>query len=516
MGQGDTIALTAKRCKLCGQRFTNDAAFCPFDGEPLEDVPNDFTPAGDPLIGKVVDGRYVVKESLGEGGMGTVYRVEHRALQRSFAMKVLRRDLARERDLCTRFIQEARTAATINHPNVIQITDFGSLPDQTPYFVMEFLEGQPLATLIKNGGPLPAARAVRLLSQVAAGIGAAHQAGIVHRDLKPENVFVLTTPDGEDLVKLLDFGVAKVAGSAKLTRTGMVFGSPHYMSPEQASGQPVDHRADIYALGVVMYELFTGHVPFEADTYMGVLTKHMFMAPERFVEKVGASNELGALEDITLRCLEKKPENRYDTIEALIADVEETVQLGAGDELEVRPSRTGAPRPSSDFRLADELELPGSDEVSVARALRSQHDSRYRWAALALAGAGLLLAAAIVALVLVRSDGASAAARDEVAPQSSVSAVAVAAEVPATPSIEPDSPSGVPEAGPTEAEVAPTPTPTPTRRRPPRAYTTTKRSAPPRTTPATEDAPPTKDPEPPPQPTKQPTSSDEIVNPWAN
>lgn len=513
MGHGDTIALTAKRCKLCGQRFTNDAAFCPFDGEPLEDAPDASTPAGDPLIGKLVDERYVVKASLGEGGMGSVYRVEHRALQRPFAMKVLRRDLAREKDLCTRFIQEARTAATINHPNVIQITDFGSLPDNTPYFVMEYLDGQPLSSLIKNGGPLPAARAVRLLAQVAAGIGAAHRAGIVHRDLKPENVFVLETPSGDDLVKLLDFGVAKVAGSAKLTRTGMVFGSPHYMSPEQASGQPVDHRADIYALGVVMYELFTGHVPFEADTYMGVLTKHMFMAPERFVEKLGATKELGALEDITLRCLEKKPENRYSTIDELIAEVEEVVQLGAGDHLEVRPSRTSyVNRPSSDFRLADELELPASDEVSVARALRSRHDTRYRWAALALGAAGLLLAAAIAALVIVRTGGAQEGETAGAEQPPSASAAVVVSSVPEAPAVEPVAQppepvaSTVPEAGVPKAEADPEPPPAP--KRPPRAHATKKRSPPP-------PPPPTQPPESPPEPADPPSTPSEIVNPWA-
>ena len=412
MGPGDTIALTAKRCKLCGQRFTNDAAFCPFDGEPLEVISAGYDTSADPLLNTLVDGRYHVLDSLGEGGMGTVYRARHRALQRDFAMKVLRADLAREKDLSTRFIQEARTAATLNHPNVVQITDFGELPNGTPYFVMEYLDGQPLATLLKGGGPLPAARAVRLLLQVAAGIGAAHKAGIVHRDLKPENIFVMQDSNGQDQLKILDFGVAKVAGSAKLTRTGMVFGSPHYMSPEQASGQPVDHRADIYALGVVMYELFTGRVPFEADTYMGVLTKHMFMEPERFMERMGGTRELGALEDITLRCLEKKPENRFSTVEELVEDVEEMVKLGVGDDLEVRPSRIGdvhSPS-SSSFRLADELELPLHDEVNAARAIRNESDARYRWAVLAIAGAALLLLGAVGALLWARSSAGEAGA----------------------------------------------------------------------------------------------------------
>ena len=154
--QAATQRTVAKRCEACGQRFTNDASFCPFDGERLIVIPVWEQPA-DPLIGTVVDSRYEVLEALGEGGMGTVYRVKHRVLGRAFAMKVLRKEVARDRDLCARFIQEARTAATINHPNVVQINDYGQLPEGTPYFVMELLTGSPLSTLLKTGGgPLPA------------------------------------------------------------------------------------------------------------------------------------------------------------------------------------------------------------------------------------------------------------------------------------------------------------------------------------------------------------------------
>lgn len=495
----ESVAGRAKVCKLCGQRFTNDAAFCPFDGEPLVADAAQWDSAADPLIGTLIDGRYEVVDSLGEGGMGTVYRVRHQALQRYFAMKVLRRDLARESELCSRFIQEARTAATINHPNVVQITDYGTIPGGSPYFVMEFLEGSPLSALIKQSGPIPAGRAVRIVTQIASGVGAAHRAGVVHRDLKPDNVFIVRDAQGNDLVKLLDFGVAKVAGSAKMTRTGMVFGSPHYMSPEQASGQPVDHRADIYALGVVMYELFTGRVPFEADTYMGVLTKHMFMAPERFVEKVGDTRELGALEDITLRCLEKKPENRYPTIEALVADIEEVVQLGAGDDIEVRPSSAGQGRPSGPaFRLADELELPDAYEVNAARARRKRQDSRYRAAVGALVAALLMLLGAVAALVWIRS---RPPAQPVVAPspaetmalpvesgQPAASAAPVAAAA-ASSTAEPDR---------TAPAVATAP---------PRPVQTTKPPRPPKTS--------STSPPKPPATTKPPGGGGEIVNPWA-
>src|SRR5438046_476732 len=168
---------------------------------------------------------------------------------------------------------------------------------------MELLEGTPLSRLIRKGGPLPAALAVRILLQTASALAAAHAAGVIHRDLKPDNIHLAKN----NTVKILDFGVAKMAGAGRLTRTGMVFGTPHYMSPEQASGADVDHRADIYAFGIVMYEMFTGKVPFEADSYMGVLTKHMFMDPDPPSQVNEAARELGALEDVTLRCLEKRP-----------------------------------------------------------------------------------------------------------------------------------------------------------------------------------------------------------------
>jgi len=349
----------ANRCPTCKQHFTGDARFCPFDGDALDPAPG-YRADADPLIGTLVDGRYEVESVLGEGGMGTVYGVRHRSLDKRFALKVMRGDMAQQGELAERFIQEARAAAAIGHPNIVQITDFGELPSRSPYFVMELLDGTSLSKLLRSGGPPPFARAVRILKQVAAALAAAHAAGVIHRDLKPDNIHIASN----DLVKVLDFGVAKMAGAGRLTRTGMVFGTPHYMSPEQASGGPVDHRADIYALGIIMYEMFAGRVPFEADSYMGVLTKHMFMVPEPPSRVNAAVRELGALEDVTLKCLEKKPEARYESMDALIGDVESIARLGAGDKLEIlRPRPLGAKR-SSAVSLADELEPPAREEMA--------------------------------------------------------------------------------------------------------------------------------------------------------
>jgi serine/threonine protein kinase len=290
-----------RRCVECQQQFSGEAMFCPFDGTKLATA--SWDPSKDSMLGKTVDGRYKLLSVLGEGGMGTVYEVQHTALNRSFAMKVLRRDVARDHELADRFTQEAKATAAVKHPNIVAITDFGRLDDETPYFVMELLSGETLADLIKRCGPLSPPRAARIVQQLAAGLRAAHEAGVVHRDLKPENVFLVGTPtaapDAADDVRIVDFGAAKVAGAARLTKVGVVFGTPHYMSPEQASGQAVDHRADIYALGVIMYVMFTARVPFEADTYMGILTQHMFVQPtppSRLLPDAG--HALGALETV--------------------------------------------------------------------------------------------------------------------------------------------------------------------------------------------------------------------------
>ncbi|HEV3193778.1 MAG TPA: serine/threonine-protein kinase, partial [Polyangiaceae bacterium] len=262
MSETAEIRREMKQCPTCGQRFSVDAAFCPFDGVNLTAV---LEPLGDPLVGTTVDGRYQVLEVLGEGGMGRVFKVRHSSLERIFAMKVLRRDLASDEQLADRFTHEAKATASVRHQNVVQITDFGMLPERIPYFVMELLVGRTLRQLLK-AGPVPVDRGARIVNHVARGLEAAHAAGVIHRDLKPDNVFLIESPrvdasgapweeqgssrSSSDLeVRVVDFGAAKIIGASPITRTGIVFGTPHYMSPEQASGQPVDHRADVYALG---------------------------------------------------------------------------------------------------------------------------------------------------------------------------------------------------------------------------------------------------------------------------
>ncbi len=452
-----------KQCPACGQRFSGEAAFCPFDGAKLSAAT--FDPLGDKLIGTIVEARYEVMELLGEGGMGQVYDVRHVALDRHFAMKILRHDLARDDELAGRFIQEARATASVRHPNVVEITDFGKLATGAPYFVMELLVGQTLGHVIKAGGPIPARRAVRIIKQVAGALAAAHAAGIVHRDLKPDNIFLVggvTGGSASDDVRVVDFGAAKIIGSSRVTRQGIVFGTPHYMSPEQASGQPVDHRADLYALGVIMYEMFTGRVPFEADTYMGVLTQHMFVQPLRPSQVSAAANELGALEDITMVCLAKKPEERYGSMQELSAALDEVVQsrsdgrVEIADRLSARPSR---PPASMRYRMADELEPPSLAEMRVAIDSVLPPVRAIPWAWIIGIGA-LLMSVATAWALLARRTPASPAVEPAVA--TAVTSAPAAPSEPASGSATTTSTSTPTSTSTSTSTPTPTPTPTPT------------------------------------------------------
>jgi serine/threonine-protein kinase len=292
----------------------------------LVDAP-DWDPEADPLLGKTVDSRYKVVSLMGEGATGKVYKVQHVALNRLFALKVLRRDVAWDADVVARFIREAQAAAAIGHPNIISVSDFGGIPAdgagqaELPYFVMEHLTGASLASLLQKHGSLLPTRAGPLFLQVASALAAAHAAGVIHRDLKPANIFVSKSADRE-FVKILDFGVAKIAGVGKLTRGGMVSGTPDYMCPERALGEPVDQRADIYALGVIMYQCFAGRVPFEAETYAEVLKKHVSEPPQPIELVAPNPKALGAFGPVVMRCLAKDPKDRFETGTELAAALE--------------------------------------------------------------------------------------------------------------------------------------------------------------------------------------------------
>lgn len=373
------MTLASKLCPLCRQHFAVDGKFCPFDGTALE--PSSEAPRIDELKGSVIDQRYRVERLLGEGGMGTVYEVLHVSLGRRFALKALRRDLAFEAELCARFLQEARAAAHIAHANVVQITDFGTLPSGQAYFVMELLQGTSLRDLIRALGPIPPTQALDIIRQVAEALGAAHAAGIIHRDLKPDNIHVAPLPQDRWAVKVLDFGLAKVAGASKLTKKGIVFGTPHYMSPEQAAGDPLDHRVDIYSLGVVLYEMFAGRVPFEADSFMGVLTKHMYMQPIPPSQVLGSST-LGELEAVVLRCLEKDPEKRFADMGALLAELERIREVWASTGS--RPVASVPPASPASWRTPKSTRTPVLEAVTQALTVEPAKKARTRASVVAI------------------------------------------------------------------------------------------------------------------------------------
>jgi tRNA A-37 threonylcarbamoyl transferase component Bud32 len=318
----------------------------------------------DPYVGTVIDGRYKVETVLGEGGMGVVYRCTHKIIGKKLALKVLRADLARDIEVTERFLNEAKSASAIGNAHIIDISDFGQFADGATYFVMEYLGGQPLSNILTPGEPIPTPRLLHISRQIAEGLSAAHAAGIVHRDLKPDNVFLVERGGDPDFVKILDFGIAKVSTSeGKLTRAGTVFGTPHYMSPEQAAGTSVDHRGDIYSIGVMMFEMAAGKIPFDADNFMGVLSQHMYKAAPMLSEVAPRPDELPAgLEAVVMKCLAKRPENRYQSMEELIVELDKLksgLRPAAAIELLENPADFSTPGAYFDAEPGSALRVRG-------------------------------------------------------------------------------------------------------------------------------------------------------------
>jgi len=264
-------------------------------------------------------GQYRLTEVLGKGGMGFVYKAEHVKLGREVALKLLRGDYAKRRDAVLRFFQEAKTVNRVRHRNIVDVTDFVELDDGTTFIIMEFLRGQSLGKWARSGVDLP--RALAVLVQICDGLGAAHAVGVVHRDLKPDNVFVVPTSDGAELIKLLDFGVAKLVNREDhdddigfQTAAGSVIGTPAYMSPEQAGGMAVDHRSDIYSLGAIMYELFCGQPMFRGRSFGEYVRKHLTEMPVPPRQTQNGANIDDRLEALIMRCLAKDPNERFPHI----------------------------------------------------------------------------------------------------------------------------------------------------------------------------------------------------------
>ncbi|HEX2672688.1 MAG TPA: serine/threonine-protein kinase [Polyangiaceae bacterium] len=341
----------------------------------------------DPFIGReILGGEYLILEKIGTGGMGSVYKASQPAMKRMVAIKILHPKLANRKDLTSRFRREARAMSQLTHPNTVKVFVYGELEDDgSLYIVMEMLEGKNLNQAVRKDGPIPLDRAIPILIQVCGALQEAHELGIVHRDLKPENIFLSKQGGIADFPKVLDFGLAKVTerqmqpGSIILTQEGMVFGTPEFMSPEQAQGKTLDARSDIYSLAVILYEVLTGKLPFSAKSPMEYIQKHVTEPIIPLSERVPERRFPKELDEVLARAMSKKPEQRYQTA----AEFAEALRPFGGAAAQALPSSL---RPEGS---APRLPTPALEERPKQSAISAEKPS----------GPGLLIGVAALCLV---------------------------------------------------------------------------------------------------------------------
>jgi serine/threonine-protein kinase len=304
-------------CPSCRRDFES-AVFCPNDGARLVAGAPD---TGD-RSGQIIENRYRLVRPIGSGAMGEVYEAEHIYINKRVALKLLHRHLVTNTEAVQRLHREARSTSGIGHPNIVHIEDFGHAEDGAVYLAMEWLEGETLRDRLERG-PLPIPDALAIMSAIASGVAASHASGVIHRDLKPANIFLARQRDGSEVVKVLDFGIAKLAaGDASLTQTGAFIGTPHYMAPEQADATRVDGRSDVYSMGVILYELACGQIPFGGDSVVAVLQQHAGAAPTPPRKRAPERGISAELEAIILRALAKRSDERYSDALAFKAAVD--------------------------------------------------------------------------------------------------------------------------------------------------------------------------------------------------
>ena len=348
-------------CATCGTTYGATVRICVRDGTPLATGRTD-----NQLLGTLLDGKYRIDSFLSAGGMGSVYRALHVMLDKTIAVKVIRNELVTSDEVVARFQREARAASNLHHPNIVSVYDLGQTSDGTLYIAMEFIDGPSLKEVIRRNGPLTPWESIDILRQVASALSSAHQKQIVHRDLKSDNL-MLQSEGGRKIVKLVDFGIAKTFDeTTQLTAAGYLLGTPHYMSPEQAAGKPVDHRADLYSLGVILYEMITGEVPFGDGALTSVLVRLATEVPPAPSARRPDARVSPALDAVAMRCLEKDPDRRFqsadefaDALERAFAEIESKpamprASLATAKETLVRPAdarRFATPPADSGERL---------------------------------------------------------------------------------------------------------------------------------------------------------------------
>jgi serine/threonine-protein kinase len=349
-------------CPRCHRRYDRDHRFCPYDGDALVDGPRmDLLPSrATRFAGARLGDRYDVRGFIGKGAMARVYLAEDTRTHQPVAVKIL--SLAQPQHgsahAYERFFREARAAASIGHPNIVKILDVGEREDGSPYIVMEFLFGESLGELLRRDALLDADIALPILRQAAAGLGAAHAVGVIHRDVKPDNIFLVGEPGDPYAVKILDFGLAKLEAQTGVTAAGTAVGTLEYMAPEQVVSDAPDARTDVYGLGVVMYRMFTGVLPFRAKDDADLLGEQLLRAPPPPTR--GTQGFDAGVEAVMLRALRKRPSNRYASMAAFLEDLERL----AGD----RPGPLAALEPPSEPDAYEPVGVVARNALAFFRA----------------------------------------------------------------------------------------------------------------------------------------------------
>lgn len=358
--------------QTCPVKSDPSLRFCPECGRKVEAQ----AASDDPMVGRVIANTFRLEKAIGEGAMGTIYRAEQISLQKAVVIKLLHRHLAGDPTLAKRFHREAKAASLLNHPNCITIIDFGQTEDQILYIAMEFINGVDLAELVYAEHPLDPKRIINILKQTCTALDEAHANGVLHRDLKPENIMITERRHSKDFVKVLDFGIAKLQESSPggpgtfQTMAGVVCGTPEYMSPEQARGEKLDGRSDLYSIGIMLYQMLTNTVPFEADSPLGVVTQHLSKIatpPSEVYENVHPG-----LERLAASLMEKKREARPPTALDVVAELERC-------EREIEASRAANARVDDDRTI---IEIRPSQLAELEQA-RKQYQQKVTAARLA-------------------------------------------------------------------------------------------------------------------------------------
>jgi serine/threonine-protein kinase len=454
----------AKICPQCGAEYPLDVRFCQTDGTPLR-----TQGSGNDLVGSIIAERYHVLRKLGEGGMGQVYLAEHVRMGRKSALKVMNPGMVKDVDAVTRFNREAANASRISHPNVAAVYDFGETPDGVIYLAMEFVDGPPLTKVIESQGSLPPQRAAEIVRQAADALAVAHDMGIVHRDLKPDNIMLATTRDGGDLVKVVDFGIAKAAGAdaQKVTRTGLVVGTPEYMSPEQLAGDKLDGRSDIYSLALVAFNMLTGTLPFPSDSTQESMIMRLTDKPQPLQAMKSDVPWPAEVQRVMDRALERQASARYASAPEFARDLvravermPDTAAREAGTQVIAAPSAVPA---AGTVAMAGTVVVPGAAAAAGGDGAGGVPATRVGSAAqpaggghrgIVFGGVGLVVAAGIAFAALslhkptsgVQGPAAAASASDSIRADSSLGATPQGAAEPVGGSSATSAPARQPDA----------------------------------------------------------------------